>query len=140
MNHLIFNINARWWGAVVALAICILTPLPGSAEEYVGMFLVGDSYSQKNVKVELLPAAETGMVVLRLHDVKFSRWMPVTIDLDIPEVVNQDGTLTLERTNTIYKGEPYTKKPATALRGSYDTKQLTFSVYLGDTKVRYESK
>lgn len=123
--------------------LCLLTFVTLSlllqAKEYYGTFIVDNSYKLENIKAELLPDKD-GSKIIRIHRVKFSFWMPMRVDFDLPNITDQEGKLNCKYTIPLMKGEPYNKKPASHLTGSYNDKKLSFDVLLGDTPIRFEAK
>jgi len=120
------------------ILLCML-PLLVGAREYVGTLHVGESLTLENVRVEVLEN-NSNQVTLRLHRVKFSRWMPVRLDIDIPNVQEKNGVLSLQHTIPLMDGKPYEKKHAKNLHGRVSTSALSFSLILGQSEVKFEGK
>jgi len=120
------------------LYILLLVMLPEMvvAREYVGTLYVGESLKMENIRVEFV-AAKSGMVVVKMYGVKFSKWMPVRVDVEIRNVKDEGGVLTLDYGVPMMNGKVYEKRKVRNLSGKYDGKSVSLRMKLGKSDVRF---
>ena len=98
-------------------------------QQYVGTLTIGN-YTQRGVEVSLAtPRADT--TALTLFDVKFSRMMPVRLDVVIPSLTLREGRLSADRTVPASGKKRYEKFLVQRLRGQADAERLSFSCQMG---------
>ena len=111
------------------------------AQSYVGT-LNTNGYERKNVTVRIaVQAANKQQAVLSMYNAKFSRWMPVKVDLDITPV-NFDDNKRLSANNIIptSDGKKYENRIVRQLTGAVTGNSLTFKCLMGDKNVSFSGK
>ena len=116
----------------------VLMGLTAGAQNYVGTLEVS-GYTRRDVEVNLAKTPQ-GKAVLKMFKVKFARMMPVKMDVDIPDVTLQHGTIKGDGITPVSDGKPYEKFCATKLDGKADVRQLSFSCMMGDKPVKFSGK
>ena len=113
------------------IILSLLMILHASATEYAGKMVVGDgTYAMEKVRVSLSPEG-----TLTLYDVKFSRFMPVRVDVVIPNVnltsVQAGFELGGEGMIPTVNGKPHPSRIATQMKGMATKQTLRFDVFFG---------
>jgi|GEM_PF-3465171 len=111
------------------------------AQTFIGSMTVG-TYKRENVEVKLI--AKNNTATLFLYDVKFSRFMPVKVDVSIAnlKLIKQNNKTTISGNNitSTVKGKGYDKYKVTDFSGTVTKEGLVFSTFMGDKKVNYKGK
>jgi len=111
------------------------------AQTFVGTMTV-ENYTRKNVEAFL--TTKNNITTLFLYDVKFSRFMPVKVDVAISKLKlnKQNNRTTISGNNIIptVKGKGYNKYKITNFSGSVNKESLTFSTMMGNKRVSYNGK
>lgn len=111
------------------------------AQTFIGTMTVG---TYKREKVEARLTAKNNTATLFLYDVKFSRFMPVKVDVSIAnlKLIKQNNKTTISGNNIIpaVKGKGYDKYKVTDFSGTVTKEGLVFSTFMGDKKVTYKGK
>ena len=119
--------------------LSLLFCLSLSAMEYVGTLQMASGYTLSDVRVSL---DEQGN--LTLYRVKFSRMMPVRVDVVLPNVtLRQDSTTTVIFGDNIIPtmdGKPKPERIATQLQGNADDSSITFRCLLGGKGIQFQGK
>jgi len=110
-----------------------------SATEYVGTLRMASGYTLSDVRVSL---DEQGN--LTLYRVKFSRMMPVRVDVVLPNVtLREDSTTTVILGDNIIptmNGKPKPERIATQLQGNVDGSSVVFHCLLGGKGMQFQGK
>jgi len=69
--------------------------------------------------------------------VKFSKWMPVRVDVEIRNVKDEGGVLTLDYGVPLMNGKAYEKRKVRNLSGKYDGKSVSLRMKLGKSDVKF---
>lgn len=111
------------------------------AQTFIGSMTVG---TYKREKVEARLTAKNNTATLFLYDVKFSRFMPVKVDVSIAnlKLIKQNNKTTISGNNITpaVKGKGYDKYKVTDFSGTVTKEGLVFSTFMGDKKVNYKGK
>lgn len=103
------------------------------AQTFIGSMTVG---TYKREKVEARLTAKNNTATLFLYDVKFSRFMPVKVDVSIAnlKLIKQNNKTTISGNNITptVKGKGYDKYKVTDFSGSVTKEGLVFSTFMGD--------
>ena len=95
-----------------------------------------DGYTRNGVVVEFHEKA--GKVDCLLHKVKFSRFMPVTVDMQIKglqkSVKAKQTYMTGQNIVPMIKNEPYTKRIVTMFQAVADERHVKMTMTIGDKK------
>ena len=95
-----------------------------------------DGYTRNGVVVEFHEKA--GKVDCLLHKVKFSRFMPVTVDMQIKglqkSVKAKQTYMTGQNIVPMIKNEPYTKRIVTTFQAVADERHVKMTMTIGDKK------
>ena len=110
-----------------------------SATEYVGTLRMASGYTLSDVRVSL---DEQGN--LTLYRVKFSRMMPVRVDVVLPNLtLREDSTTTVILGDNIIptmNGKPKPERIATQLQGHADGSSIEFHCLLGGKGMQFQGK
>ncbi|MBQ9253596.1 MAG: hypothetical protein IJ213_08105 [Bacteroidales bacterium] len=111
------------------------------AQTFIGTMKV-DNYTRENVVAKLSTKGSVGTI--ELFDVKFSRFMPVTVDAVIPQIkVTKNGNKTLLTGNNIIptvKNKGYEKYKVTNFSGTIVSNNINITTMMGNKKVIYSGK
>ena len=111
------------------------------AQTFIGTMTV-ETYKREKVEVKLI--AKNNTATLFLYDVKFSRFMPVKVDVAISNLKlnKQNNRTTISGNNIIptVKGKGYNKYKITNFSGNVNKESLTFSTMMGNKRVSYNGK
>ena len=111
------------------------------AQTFIGTMTIG---TYKREKVEARLTTKNNTATLFLYDVKFSRFMPVKVDVNIANLkLNKQNNKTTISGNNItptVKGKGYDKYKVTDFSGTVTKEGLVFSTFMGDKKVYYKGK
>lgn len=114
------------------LSLLILCFTLVDATDYVGTMVVGNGiYTQKGVRVSV--AGDT----LTIYDAKFSFFMPMRLDVSIPNIKQEGVIFEGDNITPLVKGEPYTKRRVNKLRGVATNNTLNMHLYFGDKKLTF---
>lgn len=126
---------------VAFLLIFILTSLLVGAQTYIGTMTIG-SYTRENVTADVTIKNNIGTAVL--HNVKFSRLMPVTLDVTMGQIkVTKVGDKMVLSGNNIIpyvKGKSFDGYKITNFTGSIVSGVVTASCMMDGKKLTYKGK
>lgn len=118
-------------------------PVEPTVYSYSGSIFVefmGKEYETKDIKVDFV-RNDGSSSTLKLYKVRFVPQMPVTVDLDVPNIPysGSTGNYTFAGTNIVptMKDNPYEKYTAKDIKGTATETQLNFSLIFGDYPTRY---
>ena len=114
-----------------------LLPMASQAREYKGTLYVGESLVLESTRVELV-VTKNNTATLKLYKVKFSKWMPVRVNIEIHNVSCDNGSLKLDHGTPTMDGKPYEKRKVANLTGRYDEHTISFTMKLGKSQVRFK--
>lgn len=101
-------------------------------------------YSLENIRVTLLPDNENNKATLVLHRVKFSRMMPVRVNVRIPDVTTSfsNGKLALSGNGIVpvNGANEHLERMVTNLGGSAVECQLSFKMKMGGIPMVYKGR
>ena len=128
---------------LLLLIICSLTTSFVAAQSMrYGGDLDIDGYTRKNVIVEIQES--DGDAVCFIYKVKFSRFMPVTVDMELGGLHKSDAGAkkTLSGTKLIpkVKGKPYTKRIVKTFRATINGNQLDLDMSIGEKHCTYHGE
>lgn len=115
--------------------------LPGG--DYWGTLVVhpDSPYARKNVHVRVHPNKAHDKATITLYDIKFSRFMPVKLDIIIPDVkMSQRGNTYILSGSDIVPlkgGEPYPSRKVSEIEGTLTQGTLNMSLTIGSAPIRY---
>lgn len=96
----------------------------------------------ENMQVTVDEANSHGETTIHLHKVKFSKMMPVRLNIDIPHVkVTRNGSIQSFQGNDIVPqkgGKPYHSRIVKNLTGTLDRNRLKLALTIGDAPIRYD--
>ena len=121
-------------------ALCaMLLSATAAAQSYVGT-LNTNGYEKSDVTVKITKKTQC-QATLSMYNAKFSRWMPVKVDLDITPV-NFDDNKRLSANNIIptSDGKKYENRIVRQLTGAVTGNSLTFKCLMGDKNVSFSGK
>ena len=128
--------------------ICVLLPfllsavtVCGQTNRYKGTMTVGN-YVRENTVVEVRENGNRAEGTI--FQAKFSRLMPVTVDVNVGPVQRRSAngvvTLTGKRIIPTVKGEPYEKYLMKSFDGVIENGQFEFSTFFGDKPMHFKGK
>ena len=117
----------------------MLLSATAAAQSYVGT-LNTNGYEKSDVTVKITKKTQC-QATLSMYNAKFSRWMPVKVDLDITPV-NFDDNKRLSANNIIptSDGKKYENRIVRQLTGAVTGNSLTFKCLMGDKNVSFSGK
>ena len=117
----------------------MLLTFSASAQTFVGT-LTTNGYEKSDVTVKITKKTQC-QATLSMYNAKFSRWMPVKVDLDITPV-NFDDNKRLSANNIIptSDGKKYENRIVRQLTGAVTGNSLTFKCLMGDKNVSFSGK
>lgn len=116
-------------------ALCtMLLTISSMAQSFVGT-LTTNGYEKNDVTVKITQI-NAQQATLSMFNAKFSRWMPVKVDLDITPV-NYDTNKKLSANNIIptSDGKKYENRIVRQLKGSVNGNTLTFKCLMEEKKM-----
>lgn len=123
--------------------VFLLAAFAAQSQTYIGTMSLG-GFVQKNVVAELTISGKTAVLIMR--QVRFSRFMPVKIDVTIDDIKvvseatadnNNVTTLTAEGTLPLSGGKRYEKYVITKGHGTAG-RDVDFSCMMGEKRVTYK--
>lgn len=119
--------------------LLLISFLPLFAQKYVGTMKVG-SYTRTNVVVEVINNGQS--ISGTIYKVKFSRFMPVTVDVDIKglrSTKGKNGQIFVSGNNIIpeVKGKQYEKYIVTKFNGVISGDNIKFTTDFGNKSMSY---
>ncbi|MBR0072761.1 MAG: hypothetical protein IJP95_02895 [Bacteroidales bacterium] len=121
-------------------ALCtMLLTISSMAQSFVGT-LTTNGYEKNDVTVKITQI-NAQQATLSMFNAKFSRWMPVKVDLDITPV-NYDTNKKLSANNIIptSDGKKYENRIVRQLKGSVNGNTLTFKCLMGEKNVSFSGR
>ena len=120
--------------------VSLLMMLCTSAADYKGQMIVGEGkYRMDEVRVSLSSEG-----TLTLYDVKFSRFMPVRVDVVIPDVRLTSASAGVELGGDgmipTVNGKPHPSRIATQMKGLATKQTLRFNVLFGGKHLSFSGK
>lgn len=126
---------------IALLLLFVLTSFLVGAQTYVGTITIG-SYTRENVTADVVIKNNVGTAVL--HNVKFSKFMPITLDVTMGQVkVTKVGEkLVLSGNNIIptVKGKSFEGYKITNFSGTIVSGVVTASCMMDGKKLTYKGK
>jgi len=122
---------------IFTLITFILGTFCTQAQTFIGTMTV-DSYTRKNVTVNLQCSSFSETCSMTLYDVKFSWLMPVTVDVIINPVTKKNGQITGNNIVPTSNGKRYEKYIVRQLKGTVSNTKLQFSCQMGGKQLTYE--
>ncbi len=124
---------------ILATLIATLLSVMASAQTFVGT-LTTNGYNKNDVTVKITTKT-AGQATISMFGAKFSRWMPVKVDLDItPVKIDQNQRLSANNVVPTSDGKRYKKRIVKQLTGSIGGNSLTFKCLMGDKDVSFSGK
>lgn len=107
-------------------------------QTYIGTMKVED-YTRENVEVKLA-RGQNGSVVMTMYKVKFSRLMPVKIDVEIPSLSLKGTVLQGNDIIPTSSGKKYEKYTIYNLNGAASSSQLDFTCLMGTKHIAFKGR
>ena len=108
-----------------------------AAQEFVGTMTYGD-YTMENIRATLVQ--RNGRAELTMYRVKFSRMMPVKLDVTISDIEVHGDSLYAARVIPTVKGKPYDKWPVTQLQGRLGRTEAYGTAMMNGKRFSYKGK
>ena len=124
---------------ILTLIILALCSFCAQAQTFIGTMTV-DSYTRENVTVKLQATSSSETCSITLYDVKFSLFMPVTVNVTIKPITNTNGQITGNNIVPTNDGKRYEKYTVRQLKGTVSNTKLQFSCQMGNKRLSYEGK
>ena len=122
---------------ILILPLLMVLAMAAQAQRYVGTMTIGN-YTQQKVTVDL-SARTGGKAAIVMYGVKFSKMMPVKLDVAIePVAKGENGTLRADEVVPTAKQKPYEKFTVRQLRGTAADK-LTFDCQMGKKQLHFSA-
>lgn len=123
---------------MLLLMVVAITAIVAQTIQYTGTFDV-DGYKRKNVVLAI--NANKTEAKCTFYKVKFSRFMPVTIDMTLEKLhcTNTSGKVSYSGKDIvpIVKNEPYENRKVKTFSAVADEKTISLIMWIGDKKVSY---
>lgn len=123
------------------------TPIVPEMSDYKGTVTVmykGEPFNNENIQVNFTPSEDGKTASIVIYQIRFVPQMPVTIDVNIPNIAVQSTTekilLSCERTIPLAMGGEYPRYTVTNLEGEIVGKELVFSLNFGDSPTSFRGQ
>lgn len=101
-------------------------------------------YTMKDVKVRVVPNSARDKATIYLYQIKFSRLMPVKLDITLPNVsMTQSGNKYLIKGENIVPlkgGKPYPSRMVSFVKATLDEGNLDLNMCIGSAPIRFVGK
>ena len=133
------NNNTAMKKTIFATVLAILLSAMATAQTFVGT-LTTNGYNKNDVTVKIT-AKTAGQATISMYNAKFSRWMPVKVDLDItPVKIDENQRLSANNVVPTSNGKRYENRTVHQLSGAIGGNSLTFKCLMGDKNVSFSGK